>query len=78
MPRAKKPAPVTFSTAMTAADVVIWLAAMRTAGIARFDKQAAAAIGVDPRTLVRWAKDGVPADRALTVSLACRAALAGL
>jgi hypothetical protein len=63
---------------MNAAEVRAWLAAMRAAGRARFNKQAAAALGIDRRTLSRWSQEGVPADRAVIVSLACKALLSGL
>lgn len=65
-------------TEIPATTVQQWLSDLKSAGLARFDKDAAALIGVSPKSIHVMSKDGVRGDAAHRTAMAMSAALAGL
>lgn len=61
-----------------AADFQNWLSAMREAGVARSDNACAELIGVSPKSIVQFKRDGVQGTNARRTGLAMSAALNGL
>ncbi len=52
-----------------------WLAAMKTAGLCRFDTDAARLLGVSPHAIVIFKREGVNGRTAGRTALACTALL---
>lgn len=66
---------------MTAAEFRAWLAAMKAAGRLSkraWQRDAAALLGVHPKSVREFAEHGVPDQTAVRTRLACAALLAGL
>lgn len=63
---------------MTAPQFAAWLAAMKAAGVAKTQIEAAALLGVSRQAVSGWLRHGVPQDCATRTALACAALLAGL
>ncbi len=63
---------------MTPAEFNAWLAEMRSAGLARFDKDAAHLLGVSQNTIATMKREGVVGAASHRTALACAALLKGI